>query len=124
MDVGCGRPHGDQMSPVDDGDSACSTAEAPRSYETNVPDGQLKLLRITRAQGTHMRWEQPRKSFMFRTPLMRELFSYTQESHFDMCNVGNLKCPETGHRIQTAGSADHVKRRVLNALRGRTGRRE
>ena len=37
---------------------------------------------------------------MFCLPLLQEVFSYTQEAHFDMRRVGGLACPDTGKPIQ------------------------
>ena len=42
----------------------------------------IVLLRITRSQGTHIHWEQPRQSLMFKTPMLQELFEVTLEAPF------------------------------------------
>ena len=84
----------------------------------------IVLLRITRSQGNHMHWEQPRKSLMFKTPLVKELFRTTKEAHFDMCNVGALKCPETSRHIQKSMAVRTTSTEMFLALHGRTCRRD
>ena len=41
-----------------------------------------------------MHWEQPKRSLMFYTPLLREVFEKTHAAMFDMCNVGHLRDPD------------------------------
>ena len=84
----------------------------------------IVLMRITRMMKTHLHWEQPRKSLMFRLPLLQEVFAYTQEAHFDMCRVGGLVCPDTGKFIQKSMAVRTSPRQVFEALHGRLCRRD
>ena len=60
------------------------------------------LLRFQRSQGNHFHWEQPGRSYMFRTPLLQELYQKTIAAEFDMCNLGELIDPSTGKLIKKA----------------------
>lgn len=60
------------------------------------------LLRFQGSQGNHFHWEQPSRSAMFRSPLMKEVFEKTQCAQFDMCNVGGLWDP-TSQRFVKKG---------------------
>ena len=82
------------------------------------------LLRMSRQLGNHMHWQQPRKSIMFKTPLLQELYSYTREAHFDMCRVGQLTCPETNKLIQKGMAARTTSREMYSSLHGRLRRRD
>ena len=42
----------------------------------------IVLCRVQTSRGQHFHWEQPRRSLMFRTPLLRELYDQTIECHF------------------------------------------
>ena len=42
----------------------------------------------------HFHWEQPRRSLMFMTPLLKEIYEYTYSTTFDLCRVGLLTDPE------------------------------
>ena len=48
----------------------------------------IVLLRHQFQLGYHLHWEQPRRSIMFATPLLGELYDKTWEAHFDMCRMG------------------------------------
>ena len=61
---------------------------------------EIILFRLSRHLGNRMHWKQPRKSIMFKTPLLQELYSYTKEAHFDICRIGHLTCLETNKFIQ------------------------
>ena len=56
----------------------------------------IVLLRHQIRCGNHLHWEQPGKSLMFRSPLLKEVFQKTIEADFDLCNVGNLCDPQSG----------------------------
>ena len=71
-----------------------------------------------------MHWEQPRKSIMFKTPLLQELYSYTQEANFDMCRVGQLTCPETNKLIQKEMAVRTTSQEMYASLHGRVCRRD
>ncbi|CAL1160047.1 unnamed protein product [Cladocopium goreaui] len=61
---------------------------------------RVVLLRHQFSEGKHLHWEQTRKSLMFRTPLLSELYAHTHASNFDMCQVGELKDPVSQMLIQ------------------------
>ena len=82
------------------------------------------MLRMSRQLGNHMHWEQPRKSIMFKTPLLQELYSYTQEANFDMCRVGQLTCPETNKLIQKEMAVRTTSQEMYASLHGRVCRRD
>lgn len=42
----------------------------------------------------HFHWEQPRRSLMFMTPLLKEIYEHTYSTTFDLCRVGLLTDPE------------------------------
>ena len=53
----------------------------------------LVLYRHQVRRGCHMHWEQPAKSIMLRTPLLKEVIQGTQVTEFDMCRVGLMRDP-------------------------------
>ena len=53
----------------------------------------LVLYRHQISRGCHMHWEQPAKSIMLRTPLLKEVIQGTQVAEFDMCRVGLMRDP-------------------------------
>ena len=60
----------------------------------------IVLCRAQVARKQHFHWEQPRRSLMFRTPLLREVYDHTASATFDMCKVGQLRDPENQFLIQ------------------------
>ena len=62
----------------------------------------LVLLRFQASQGNHFHWEQPARSAMFRSPLMKEVFEKTQCAQFDLCQVGHL-CDPQSHKFVKKG---------------------
>eukprot|EP00435_Cladocopium_sp_Y103_P010407 s1891_g2.t1 len=53
----------------------------------------LVLYRHQISGGRHLHWEQPAKSIMLRTPLLKEVIQGTQVAEFDMCRVGLMRDP-------------------------------
>ena len=60
------------------------------------------LLRFQASQNNHFHWEQPSRSALFRSPLMKEVFEKTQCAQFDMCAIGHLWDPQT-HKFVKKG---------------------
>ena len=58
------------------------------------------LLEHQLSQGRHMHWEQPGRSIMFQTPLLKSLFEKTLAATFDLCNLGELKDPQNQKLIK------------------------
>ena len=102
----------------------CEHAQRERERESHLFELALGvvLLRMSRQLGNHMHWEQPRKSIMFKTPLLQELYSYTQEANFDMCRVG--QCPETNKLIQKEMAVRTTSQEMYASLHGRVCRRD
>ena len=46
--------------------------------------------------GQQFHWEQPARSLMLSHPGLAEVHAYTRACQFDMCRVGNLRCPLNG----------------------------
>ena len=76
------------------------------------------LLRYQRSQGKHFHWEQPGRSYMFRTPLLQELYAKTVAAEFDMCNLGELTDPSTGKLIKKAMVVMTTSSSLQQALHG------
>ena len=77
------------------------------------------LLRHQFSEGKHLHWEQTRKSLMFRTPLLSELYAHTHASNFDMCQVGELKDPVSQMLIQKSMTVRATSTRLHEQLHGR-----
>ena len=77
------------------------------------------LFRYQYSQKRHFHWEQPRRSLMFMTPLLREIYEYTYSAKFDMCNVGSLKDPENHQFIQKGLEVRTTSHVVYSQLHGR-----
>ena len=104
----------------------CEHVQRERERESHLFELALGvvLLRMSRQLGNHMHWEQPRKSIMFKTPLLQELYAYTQEANFDMCRVGQLTCPETNKLIQKGMAVRTTSQEMYASLHGRVCRRD
>ena len=104
----------------------CEHVQRERERESHLFELALGvvLLRMSRQLGNHTHWEQPRKSIMFKTPLLQELYSYTQEANFDMCRVGQLTCPETNKLIQKEMAVRTTSQEMYASLHGRVCRRD
>ena len=77
------------------------------------------FFRYQYSQKRHFHWEQPRRSLMFMTPLLREIYEYTYSAKFDMCNVGSLKDPENHRFIQKGLEVRTTSHVVHSQLHGR-----
>ena len=77
------------------------------------------LLRHQFSKGKHLHWEQTRKSMMFRTPLLSELYALTHASNFDMCQVGELKDPVSQLLIQKSMTVRTTSAKLHEQLHGR-----
>ena len=53
----------------------------------------IVLFRFQRQNGRHMHWEQPARSLMTRSPMLREVMENTYLAQFDMCRVGGMRDP-------------------------------
>ena len=79
----------------------------------------IVLLRFQYSQGRHFHWEQPKRSIMFSTPLLRELYEVTYETKFDMCVVGGLCDPVSRMLIQKGMNVRTTSRTVYETFHGR-----
>ena len=76
------------------------------------------LLRFQGSQGNHFHWEQPSRSAMFRSPLMKEVFEKTQCAQFDMCNVGSLWDPTSQRFVKKGLEVLTTSTRMFKDLHG------
>ena len=79
----------------------------------------IVLLRHQVAARRHLHWEQPRKSLMFRSPLLQELTNSTYAAEFDMCRLGELKDPITQKLIQKSMTVQTTSKSMFEGLHGR-----
>ena len=79
----------------------------------------IVLLRFQFANGNHIHWEQPKRSLMFSTPLLRELYSHTYCATFDMCTVGGLRDPVSNLHIQKGTNVRTTSYKMYEQLHGR-----
>ena len=79
----------------------------------------IVLLRHQWFSRRHFHWEQPRRSLMFKSPLLRELFEKTYCALFDMCKVGQLRDPENNKLIQKGVEIRTTSWEVFSQLHGR-----
>ena len=79
----------------------------------------IVLLRYQFQHGKHLHWEQPRRSAMFTTPLLHELYSKTWEANFDMCRMGELRDPVSHQLIQKSMSVRTTSMSMHEGLHGR-----
>ena len=79
----------------------------------------IVLLRHQWSSRRHFHWEQPRRSLMFKSPLLRELFEKTYCALFDMCKVGQLRDPENNKLIQKGLEIRTTSWEVFSQLHGR-----
>jgi hypothetical protein len=83
----------------------------------------IVLLRHQFQLGYHLHWEQPRRSIMFATPLLQELYSKTWVANFDMCRVGDLRDPVSQIPIQKSMAVRTTSKTMYESLHGRYCRR-
>ena len=79
----------------------------------------IVLLRFQFANGNHLHWEQPKRSLMFSTPLLRELYNHTHCATFDMCNLGDLRDPVSNLLIQKGTNVRTTSYKMYEQLHGR-----
>ncbi|CAL1146079.1 unnamed protein product [Cladocopium goreaui] len=79
----------------------------------------IVLCRVQTSRGQHFHWEQPRRSLMFRTPLLRELYDQTMSATFDMCRVGQLRDPENQLLMQKGLEVRTTCHELYTQLHGR-----
>lgn len=60
----------------------------------------IVLFRYQKLKGRHMHWEQPQRSLMLKLPYLSEILSQTRSAEFDMCEVGDLRDPQTDQLIK------------------------
>ena len=56
----------------------------------------IVLYRHQIAKGRHIHVEQPQKSLLVHQPSLAEIYQHTQVAEFDLCRMGDLRCPKTG----------------------------
>ena len=78
----------------------------------------LVLLRCQSHLGNHFHWEQPRRSAMFRSPLMKEVFEKTQCAQFDMCRVGHLWDPQSQKYVKKGMEVLTTSHKMFKDLHG------
>ena len=79
----------------------------------------IVLLRHQFQAGRHLHWEQPRRSAMFASPLLQELFARTWEAHFDKCRVEDLRDPMSQLLFQKSMAVRTTSRSMFESLHGR-----
>ena len=82
------------------------------------------LFRYQCRQHHHFHWEQPDRSLMFRLPMMQEVFAYTKMIECDLCEVGDLKDPETQCPIKKGLLICATSQRLFDLLHGRKCRHQ
>ena len=73
----------------------------------------IVLLRHQFQKGRHLQWEQPRRSAMFRSPLLHELYQKTMEAQFVLCRLGDLCDPESNMPIQRGCQSERFHKPCL-----------
>ena len=79
----------------------------------------IVLLRHQTTNRRHLHWEQPRRSLMFKSPLLQELINATHAAEFDMCRMGELKDPISQKLIQKSMTVQTTSQRMYEGLHGR-----
>lgn len=79
----------------------------------------IVLFRHQFTNGRHFHWEQPRRSLMFMTPLLREIYDHTYSATFDMCRVALLKDPENQKLIKKGLEIRTTSYEVYKSFHGR-----
>ena len=76
------------------------------------------ILRYQRQQSSHMHWEQPRNSLMFKVPYMQEVRFYMLAIDVDLCIAGNLKDPQNGLPIKKSLTIMTTSKYMVKSLTG------
>ena len=79
----------------------------------------IVLFRHQTSAQRHLHWEQPRRSLMFKSPLLQEVINNTHAAEFDMCRVGELKDPVSQKLIQKSMTILTTSRYLYENLHGR-----
>ena len=79
----------------------------------------IVLLRHQTTNRRHLHWEQPRRSLMFKSPLLQELINSTYAADFDMCRLGELKDPVSQKLIQKSMTVQTTSQHMYEGLHGR-----
>ena len=79
----------------------------------------IVLFRHQIMQGQQFHWEQPARSLMLSHPGLAEVHAYTQACQFDMCRVGDLKCPLNGMPMKKGMVILTTDNRMYTQLHGR-----
>ena len=69
------------------------TIQNQREQHVFQPALGIVLFRFQQSHGRHMHWEQPARSVMTRSPMLREVAGNTYLAQFDMCRVGMMRDP-------------------------------
>ena len=81
------------------------------------------LLRFQLHLGNHMHWEQPSRSLMFRSPLLKEVFEQTWCAQFDLCQIGDLRDPISHLKIKKSLEVLTTSQQMFVALHGHVCRK-
>lgn len=76
------------------------------------------LIRYQRQCNNHFHWEQPGRSLMFRSPLLKEVYQHTKCAQFDMCVMGDLQDPVTNLRLKKSMQVLTTSQRMYHHLHG------
>ena len=83
----------------------------------------LVLLRFQLNVGNHLHWEQPGRSLMFRSPLLKEVFEHTWCAQFDLCQIGDLRDPVSKLKIKKSLEVLTTSQVVFKGLHGHVCRK-
>ena len=81
------------------------------------------LLRFQLNLGNHLHWEQPSRSLMFRSPLLKEVFEHTWCAQFDLCQIGDLRDPVSNLKIKKGLEVLTTSQSMFTALHGHVCRK-
>ena len=84
----------------------------------------IVLFRYQYQQGLHFHLEQPIRSMMLYSPWLIEIRHYTRLCQFDMCKVGDLKCPQTGMYMRKSMGVITTNPALYRFLHGKVCNRE
>ena len=76
------------------------------------------ILRHQRQHGSHMHWEQPKGSLMFKLPYMQEIRYYMLAADADLCSAGDLRDPHNGLPIKTTLTILTTSQNLIAGLTG------
>ena len=76
------------------------------------------ILGYQRQYSSHMHWEQPHNSLMFKVPYMQEVRYYMLAIDVDLCIAGDLKDPQNGLPIKKALTIMTTSKYMVKSLAG------